>query len=217
MVYHKVMTRWTPHTLTDHYRAAREAICGNLFVRLHRHYLLESIISGNEAYFDTLFRCPSVYVTEFVINQGLLELIIFDCNRRLWRKSKKSVQMVFRWCIRFGVFISRSSIKFVQFNMTTIAFVLPLLQFLNMVFLIFNAIYAFVPHFAIMCAIVLYEGLIGGASYVNTFNHIHRKVDPAIREFALSTVIIGDTIGLLTAGILAIPIHNAICAMPWYS
>ncbi|KAJ1355411.1 hypothetical protein KIN20_012805 [Parelaphostrongylus tenuis] len=73
------------------------------------------------------------------------------------------------------------------------------------------------PHFGIVCVIVLYEGLIGGASYVNTFHHIHRKVDSSIREFALSTVIIGDTIGILIAGISAIPMHNAICEMPWFS
>uniref|UniRef100_A0A0K0DAR1 Battenin n=1 Tax=Angiostrongylus cantonensis TaxID=6313 RepID=A0A0K0DAR1_ANGCA len=169
----------------------------------------------------------SVYVTEFVINQGLLELIIFDCQHSFGtspRSQYKWFQVHYLSAFHkgtvmypIGVFVSRSSIKLVQLNMISIAFLLPLLQFLNMVFLIFNAIYAFVPHFGVMCAIILYEGLIGGASYVNTFYHIHKKVDASIREFALSTVIIGDTIGLLIAGILAIPIHNVICAMQWYS
>ncbi|KAE9414785.1 hypothetical protein Angca_006867, partial [Angiostrongylus cantonensis] len=152
----------------------------------------------------------SVYVTEFVINQGLLELIIFDCQHS-FGTSPRSQYKWFQVMYPIGVFVSRSSIKLVQLNMISIAFLLPLLQFLNMVFLIFNAIYAFVPHFGVMRAIILYEGLIGGASYVNTFYHIHKKVDASIREFALSTVIIGDTIGLLIAGILAIPIHNVIC------
>ncbi|VDM57809.1 unnamed protein product [Angiostrongylus costaricensis] len=117
----------------------------------------------------------SVYVTEFVINQGLLELIIFDCQHS-FGTSPRSQYKWFQVMYPIGVFVSRSSIKLVQLNMISIAFLLPLLQFFNMVFLIFNAIYAFVPHFGVMCAIILYEGLIGGSSYVNTFYHIHRKV-----------------------------------------
>ncbi|KHJ97351.1 hypothetical protein OESDEN_02674 [Oesophagostomum dentatum] len=59
-------------------------------------------------------------------------------------------------------------------------------------------------------------GIVGGCNYANTFYHIHRKVDPTIREFALSTVTFADTIGILAAAVAAIPVHNWICAMQWY-
>ncbi|KHJ83429.1 CLN3 protein [Oesophagostomum dentatum] len=156
-----------------------------------------------------------VYVAEYLINQGLLELTMFDCAHS-YGNSPASQYRWYQVMYQVGVFVSRSSLKLIQFNMTLIA-LMPLLQLLNTVFLTFNAIYAFVPHFGIVCAIILYEGLIGGGSYVNTFHHIHRKVDPSLREFALSTVSLADTLGILVAALSAIPLHNAICALPWYS
>ncbi|RCN35350.1 CLN3 protein, partial [Ancylostoma caninum] len=125
-----------------------------------------------------------VYLAEYLINQGLLELTVFDCVHGYGNSPASQ----YRWY-----------------------------QLLNLVFLTFNAIYAFVPHFGIVCAIILYEGLIGGGSYVNTFHHIHKKVEPSIREFALSTVSLADTLGILVAALTAIPLHNAICGMQWYS
>ncbi|EYC45523.1 hypothetical protein Y032_0425g1239 [Ancylostoma ceylanicum] len=156
-----------------------------------------------------------VYLAEYLINQGLLELTVFDCVHG-YGNSPASQYRWYQVMYQVGVFVSRSSLKFIQFNMTLIA-LMPLLQLLNLVFLTFNAIYAFVPHFGMVCAIILYEGLIGGGSYVNTFHHIHKKVDPSIREFALSTVSLADTLGILVAALTAIPLHNAICGMQWYS
>ncbi|VDM56406.1 unnamed protein product [Angiostrongylus costaricensis] len=173
------------------------------------------------------------YFAEYLINQGLLELTVFDCKNG-FGTSPASQYRWYQVLYQVGVFVSRSSIKIVQLNMLTIAlmpilqfvpfmmcFLLPslrsiLFQLLNTAFFMLNAIYAFVPNFAIVCVIVFYEGLIGGGSYVNTFHHIHKKVDPSIREFALSTVSLADSFGILLAALVSIPVHNAICAMQWY-
>ncbi|KAJ1355412.1 hypothetical protein KIN20_012806 [Parelaphostrongylus tenuis] len=154
------------------------------------------------------------YFAEYLINQGLLELMVFDCKHGFGTTPASQ----YRWyqvLYQVGVFVSRSSIKIVQLNMTVIT-LLPVLQLLNTAFFILNAIYAFVPSFAIVCVIVLYEGFIGGGSYVNTFHHIHKTIDPSIREFALSTVTTADSFGILVAAIVAIPVHNSICALQWY-
>ncbi|KAK5977111.1 Battenin, partial [Trichostrongylus colubriformis] len=155
-----------------------------------------------------------VYLAEYLINQGLLELTVFDCAHG-YGTSPTSQYRWYQVMYQMGAFISRSSLKLIQFNMTLIA-LMPLLQLINTIFLTLNAIYAFIPHFGMVCAIILYEGLIGGGSYVNTFHHIHRKIDPSIREFALSTVSLADTMGILVAALTAIPLHNAICALPWH-
>ncbi|KAE9415263.1 hypothetical protein Angca_003614, partial [Angiostrongylus cantonensis] len=154
------------------------------------------------------------YFAEYLINQGLLELTVFDCKNG-FGTSPASQYRWYQVLYQVGVFVSRSSIKIVQLNMLTIA-LMPILQLLNTAFFMFNAIYAFVPNFAIVCVIVFYEGLIGGGSYVNTFHHIHKKVDPSTREFALSTVSLADSFGILLAALVSIPVHNAICAMQWY-
>ncbi|KAK6014315.1 CLN3 protein, partial [Ostertagia ostertagi] len=133
----------------------------------------------------------------------------------LARVQHRSIDGIRCFYLSVGVFVSRSSINFVQLNMLFIG-LMPVFQLLNTAFFMLNAIYAFIPNFGIVCAIVLYEGLIGGASYVNTFHHIHKKIDPEVRSFALSTVSLADSVGILLAALTSIPIHNAICAMQWY-
>ncbi|RCN31135.1 CLN3 protein [Ancylostoma caninum] len=168
-----------------------------------------------------------------------LELTVFDCSHG-YGTSPASQYRWYQVLYQVGVFVSRSSINCIQLNMLFIA-LMPVFQvrkldtikplcidpmssrpkqltvkLINTAFFLLNAIYAFLPNFGIVCAIVLYEGLIGGGSYVNTFHHIHKKVDPSIREFALSTVSLADSIGIMLAAFVSIPIHNAICEMQWY-
>lgn len=50
MGYRKVLSRWTPHALTDHDCAVRVSICESLLLRPHRKDFLESIITGDESW-----------------------------------------------------------------------------------------------------------------------------------------------------------------------
>ncbi|KAK5969625.1 Battenin [Trichostrongylus colubriformis] len=143
-----------------------------------------------------------------------IELVVFDCSHGF----HTSMSSQYRWYQVFyhiGVFLSRSSINLIKLNFLCIS-LLAVVQTATATVLFFTAIYAFIPHFAIVCSIMFFVGIVGGANYANTFYHIHRKVDPTIREFALSTVTFADTIGILSAALLAIPTHNWICAMKWY-
>ena len=44
-------------------------------------------------------------------------------------------------------------------------------------------------------------GLLGGAVYVNAFTLIDREVEPAYREFALTTASVADSIGIISADV----------------
>ena len=44
-------------------------------------------------------------------------------------------------------------------------------------------------------------GLLGGAVYVNAFTLIDREIEPAYREFALTTASVADSIGIITADV----------------
>jgi len=48
--YHKILSRWTPHALTDHDRSVRVSICQSLLLRPHRKELLKWIITGDESW-----------------------------------------------------------------------------------------------------------------------------------------------------------------------
>lgn len=101
-------------------------------------------------------------------------------------------------------------------------------QILNAIFFTSAAISPFLPHISIAFSLIFFEGLLGGASYVNTFRAVHRDVRslsvtsltaelfqiPAEnREFSMGVVSISDTIGIVFAGFLAMPVHNKICSM----
>ncbi|KAK6012030.1 CLN3 protein [Ostertagia ostertagi] len=146
--------------------------------------------------------------------QFKIELVVFDCAHGFHTTPSSQ----YRWYQVFyhiGVFLSRSSINLIKLNFVCIS-LLAVVQTATTIVVFFTAIYAYIPHFAIICSIMFFVGIVGGANYANTFYHIHRKVDPTIREFALSTVTFADTIGILAAALTAIPVHNWICAMKWY-
>ncbi|WKY07009.1 hypothetical protein Q1695_006864 [Nippostrongylus brasiliensis] len=157
----------------------------------------------------------TVYFMQYFIKQGLIEMVIFDCSHGF----HTTIASQYRWYQVFyhvGVFLARSSANVVKLNFFCISLTAVIQTSLAALFFL-TAIYSFISHFIIVCVLMFVVGVVGGCNYANTFYHIHRKVDPTDREFALSTVTFADTIGILTAAIVAIPTHNWICAMPWYS
>lgn len=95
-----------------------------------------------------------------------------------------------------------------------------------------EAIFYYTPSFWIVLALTLWEGLLGGAAYVNTFYRIssevslkqiqkinkfltsHMQVPEENKQFSMATTSFADTIGITFAGIAAIAVHNKICDLP---
>ncbi|CCD70116.1 Battenin [Caenorhabditis elegans] len=153
-----------------------------------------------------------VYVGEYMINQGMTQQIVFDCAHGF----NLSLHSQYRWyqvLYQFGVFVSRSSIRLVELPMWML-YLLPFLQLTNMLFFFFDALYWFVPQIAIIFALIIFEGLFGGSSYVNTFHKIHNKVEPDVREYCLSAASMGDSIGVNFAAGVSIPLHYWMCDQP---
>ncbi|KAK6049748.1 CLN3 protein [Cooperia oncophora] len=155
-----------------------------------------------------------VYVGEYLINQGVTQLIIFNCSEGF----HLNYNAQYRWyqvLYQLGVFLSRSSVKLFELP-TWSLFLLPVLQATNFTFFFFEAIYWFTPSIAIIFCLIIFEGLLGGAAYVNTFNKIHKMVSPDVREYSLSVASVGDSIGVNFAGFVAIPLHNYVCSRPMH-
>ncbi|GFO30161.1 Battenin [Plakobranchus ocellatus] len=147
-----------------------------------------------------------VYFAEYFINQGLHELLYFN---GLFLSSKEQ----YRWyqvAYQVGVFISRSSVNFLKINRL---WLLPVLQMANLVLLTLQVFYRFIPSFWIVLAIILWEGLLGGAAYVNTFYKITNEIPAEHKEFCIGVASLGDSMGIAVAGAVAIPSHNAICGL----
>jgi len=50
-------------------------------------------------------------------------------------------------------------------------------QFLNLILFVLQVHYKFIPNIWIVFAIILFEGLMGGGAYVNSFYHITKQVN----------------------------------------
>ncbi|KAE9546768.1 hypothetical protein FO519_010020 [Halicephalobus sp. NKZ332] len=155
-----------------------------------------------------------VFAAEYLINQGLTELIYFDCSHGFYLSTNSQ----YRWyqvLYQLGGFFSRSSINIYKLPFWA-TILLPMLQIINAVFFTFGAVYFFVPHIWIIFILILYEGLLGGSSYANSYDKIHHEVAPDVREFCLSAAGMSDVVGVVVAGFAAIPLHNFVCNQQKY-
>ncbi|XP_038191097.1 battenin [Arvicola amphibius] len=148
-----------------------------------------------------------VYFAEYFINQGLFELLYF-------RNTSLSHAQQYRWyqmLYQAGVFVSRSSLNCCRIRFT---WVLALLQCLNLAFLLADVCLSFLPSIYLIFIIILYEGFLGGAAYVNTFHNIALETSDKHREFAMEAACISDTLGISMSGVLALPLHDFLCHLP---
>ncbi|XP_043223425.1 battenin-like isoform X1 [Amphibalanus amphitrite] len=148
-----------------------------------------------------------VYFAEYFINQGLVELIWF---RNIWLSHSDQ----YRWLqviYQVGVFLSRSSVN--VFHIERI-WILTALQMANAVFFFYEAYYLFLPSYWLVVALVLFEGVLGGAAYVNTFYSVYHKFPGREREFIMGTVSLADSMGIAVAGAISLPVHDALCTLP---
>jgi len=148
-----------------------------------------------------------VYLFEYFINQGMFELVNFDGIFL-----DKADQ--YRWLqvdYQIGVFISRSSVNLLHVRKI---WLMSVFQLINVVFFTTEVIFYYVPSFWIILAITLWEGLLGGAAYVNTFYKISTEVSEEHKQFSMGTTGLADSIGITLAGIFAILAHNGICDLP---
>ncbi|XP_063709903.1 battenin-like [Culicoides brevitarsis] len=148
-----------------------------------------------------------VYFSQYFINQGLLELIYFP---NIWLKKADQYRW-FQATYQISVFISRSSINLVKFKAV---WLLALLQCGNLVYLLFEAIYYFSPNIYVVFLVVFLEGLFGGGAYAKTFYRVSEEIPERQRQFSMSIITVSDTPGIALSGLIAMPVHNAICNLP---
>ncbi|VDO29491.1 unnamed protein product [Brugia timori] len=178
-------------------------------------HVKQRILSFKEMLLTTLsllrFMIPLmlVYLGEYFINQGILQLIIYPCDKG-WYLTPSSQYRWYQVLYQAGVFISRSSVNIIQLPYWALV-LLPILQFANVVIFFLESLYFYIPHIWVLFLLILFEGLFGGSSYVNTFTHIHNFAKPDVREFSMSISSLGDAIGIVTAGFVSIPFYNHIC------
>lgn len=82
----------------------------------------------------------------------------------------------YRWYqvdYQLGVLVSRSSVNLIRIKRL---WIMPVLQFVNVVLVLVQILHPYMPNIWLMFAVVFFEGLLGGAAYVNTFYTISKQV-----------------------------------------
>ena len=152
----------------------------------------------------------AVYYFEYLINQGLFELLYFP-------KSFLDHQQQYRWyqlIYQIGVLISRSSLGCLIINRI---YLLSFFQGVNLLLLSLQSVNWTLSGslgLILIFIFVFWEGLLGGAAYVNTFHKISQETEVHHREFSLGIASLADSMAIGLAGLSALPIHNLICKIP---
>ena len=148
-----------------------------------------------------------VYIAEYTINQGVSPTLLFPLPSTPFYHYR-AFYPTYNAIYQSGVFISRSSTPFVRIHRLYLP---SLLQCVNLVVLILQALFDFIPSVWIVFAIIFWEGLLGGAVYVNTFAEISDKVREEEREFSLGAVTVSDSAGICVAGFVGMVLEVGLC------
>ncbi|CZR52586.1 probable Protein btn-1 [Phialocephala subalpina] len=148
-----------------------------------------------------------VYIAEYTINQGVSPTLLFPLDGSPF-KTYRSFYPTYAFLYQLGVFISRSSSPFIRVhNLYAPSF----LQIGNLVLLGLQSMFAFFPSVWLVFLVVLWEGLLGGAVYVNTFAEIMDKVPEGEREFSLGATSVSDSAGICIASLLGMVVEPWLC------
>ena len=148
-----------------------------------------------------------VYIAEYTINQGVSPTLLFPLPSTPFHHYR-AFYPTYNAIYQSGVFISRSSTPFVRIHHLYLP---SLLQCVNLAILILQSLFDFIPSVYIVFAIIFWEGLLGGAVYVNTFAEISDKVRQEEREFSLGAVTVSDSAGICVAGFVGMVLEVGLC------
>jgi len=157
-----------------------------------------------------MFPLGLVYFFEYLINQGLYELVYFPGIFLDHSQQYRWFQLTYQ----VGVLISRSSLGFIVIKRI---YLMSIFQGVNVLIFTFQAIFWLLPPtygIYLIFLFILWEGLLGGAAYVNTFHRISQESIDREREFSLGISSLADSTAIGLAGVVALPLHNWICNLP---
>lgn len=149
-----------------------------------------------------------VYVAEYTINQGVSPTLLFPLESSPFTEFRDFYPM-YGFLYQLGVFISRSSIAFIRIRHLYLP---SFLQVGNLILLTLHAMFFFIPSVYVVFIVIFWEGLLGGAVYVNTFAEIMENIPASEREFSLGATSVSDSAGICLAGLIGLSIEPRLCA-----
>ncbi|KAH7148361.1 batten's disease protein Cln3 [Dactylonectria macrodidyma] len=167
----------------------------------------ENLRRTKSLFFPYMLPLLLVYVAEYTINQGVAPTLLFPLEESPFQEFREFYPL-YGFLYQLGVFISRSSTPWFRIHHLYLP---SLLQVGNLVLLTLHAIIFFIPSVYIIFIIIFWEGLLGGAVYVNCFAEIMENVPVEEREFSLGATSVSDSGGICIAGFIGIAMETRLC------
>jgi len=141
-----------------------------------------------------------VYFGEYLINQSVTPVLLFPEDKIFRGREYVYYQALYQ----IGVFISRSSVNLVPIKNIYLLQLPAVFQALNALILSLDAALNFIPTIWVVYIIILWEGLMGGSIYVNTFYLISQKFTGKEKEFCLGATSMSYGLSITLCAIVGI-------------
>lgn len=195
----------------------REKLLGNNAVNCADSDIEEhvaNVLAGpKESWVKRIWRCTRLvlWLAFNLFAVYLFEYVAQGCAAKVRPKKEYNIgcpelYAALSLCYQAGVFVSRSSVQLVQIRRVE---VLSVLQCINMVLWVIDVHYKFIP-VTILPALMIYVGLLGGASYVNIFYLLlhDTKYSDKDRELCINITALFITFGIIGGTVLETILFN---------
>jgi len=173
----------------------------------HKPTFLTNLRRARSLFLPYMLPLLLVYIAEYTINQGVAPTLLFPLSSSPFRNFR-SFYPFYNFLYQIGVFIARSSTPFFRVHNLYLP---SLLQLLNLLLLITQALWSWMPSVYLVFLVIFWEGLLGGAVYVNTFAEIMENVPEGEREFSLGATSVSDSGGICIAGFVGMAMEVWLC------
>lgn len=150
-----------------------------------------------------------VYYAEYVINSSVFFSLLYPLTTGPFREYRQHYP-TYLTLYQVGVFISRT---FGRSLPVANSWIFAGLQVLMLLALSLETIYGFIGNVWVIFGLILFEGLLGGAAYVNTFCNITHQVPKSQVEFSMAFTGIADSTGIGLAGLTCLLYEPFLCSL----
>lgn len=151
----------------------------------------------------------SVYFFEYLINQAISPTLLFPIEIVPFFHNYRDLYVLYSTLYQIGVFISRSSGRCIRLKNL---YALTYLQSLNFIVTLLQSWYFINSKWPCLnMLVILWEGLLGGSSYVNTFLNIQDDLPCDQIEFSMGAVSIADSLGIFLASLVGLHLEPILC------
>jgi len=150
-----------------------------------------------------------VYFAEYTINMGIAPTLLFPLAQTPFYELRDHY-ITYAFTYQLGVFISRSSVSIFPIRHVWIP---SLLQVGLLVVFFSQAFFSWMPGVYFVLGLIVIEGLLGGTTYVNTYNNIRTDGSVALhhKEFSMGVVGVADSLGIAFAGLFSLWTEPFLC------